>query len=165
MSAQAQTSSPATLVIKRTFKAPRERVFRAWTDAPELSAWFAPSDDFMIAADTDLHVGGEYRIEMRHVSGAIHIVRGSYREIDAPNKLVYTWRWEGAAADTLVTVEFRGRGDSTEITLTHAMLPNDEERTKHAQGWNGCVARLERYLDTGNASGAVESTTSGPCGI
>ena len=164
MSAQAQTSSPVALVVKRTFKAPRERIFRAWTSAPELSAWFAPSDDFMIAADTDLQVGGSYRIEMRHVSGQVHIVRGSYREIDAPNKLVYTWRWEGAPTDTLVTVEFRPKGDATEITLTHEMLPSDEERAKHEQGWNGCMARLARFLDTGNASGGVEASGRGPCG-
>lgn len=165
MAAQAQTSSPTTLVIKRTFNAPRERVFRAWTSAPELASWFAPSDDFMIAADTDIQVGGTYRIEMRHVSGAIHTVVGTYRDIDAPSKLVYTWRWDGAPdrVDTLVTVEFRSKGDATEITLTHEMLPSDEERTKHEHGWNGCLDRLTRFIDTGNAAGGVKSAGSHNC--
>ena len=156
MSATAQTSAP-TLVVKRTFKAPRERVFRAWTSAPELASWFAPSDDFMIDAVADCHTGGDYRIEMRHVSGQVHTVRGTYREVNPPSKLVYTWRWDGApeAVDTLVTVEFRNQEGAAEITLTHEMLPDQESRGKHEDGWKGCMTRLARFMDTGNARAQV----------
>src|SRR4051794_17899345 len=133
---QTQTSSPTStatqppVVIKRTFHAPRERVFRAWTDAPELAAWFAPSDDFMIAASSDLQIGGGYRISMTHVSGAVHTVTGTYREIKTPEKLVYTWQWETNPdpVETLVTIDFRAQGDSTEVTLTHELLPSEESR-------------------------------------
>lgn len=154
MSPQAQTSSPTTLVVKRTFHASRERIFRAWTAAPELSAWFAPSDDFMIAAESHCQVGGDYRIEMRHLSGAIHIVTGTYRVVEPPARLVYTWRWDGKpdGIDTLVTVEFRAKEELTEVTLTHELLPSDEERAKHEHGWNGCLDSLTRFIDTGKAS-------------
>jgi uncharacterized protein YndB with AHSA1/START domain len=76
------SASPApSLQLKRTFKAPRQRVFEAWAEPRQLMRWSAPSDDFEVTAETDLRVGGKYRIEMKHVSGNIHVAVGEYREI------------------------------------------------------------------------------------
>jgi uncharacterized protein YndB with AHSA1/START domain len=48
--------------------------------------------------------------------------------------------------ETLVTVEFRGEGDQTEISVTHALLPTEEARQAHADGWNGSLGRLDQVL-------------------
>ena len=144
------TPSPAaetTLQIKRTFQAPREKVFRAWTEPEEMKRWCAPTEEYETRAEVDLRVGGKYRIEMKHPSGSVHTAIGEYREVEPPSKLVYTWSWEdGTVEDTLVTVEFRDLGSATEVTLTHDLFPTDEWRDKHSQGWTGCLGRLEKRL-------------------
>jgi uncharacterized protein YndB with AHSA1/START domain len=142
---QAVVQAPP-LVISRTYPATVERVFKAWTDANQLGQWFAPSDDHTTQASVDLRVGHEYRISITHKGGAVHTVLGTYRVIEPPRKLVYTWRWEGAPADTLVTVDFTPQGDDTQVTITHDQFADAETRGKHNEGWNGCLDRLQRFL-------------------
>ncbi len=142
-----QRTTPETSVqLRRTFAAPRQKVFRAWTDPEELTKWFAPGDDFTTKVpELDLRPGGSYRIEMHSPAGNVHCVVGTYREVSPPNRLVYTWRWlDKDMSETLVTVEFHDRGGQTEVVLTHELFPTPEWREQHAHGWNGCLARLER---------------------
>jgi uncharacterized protein YndB with AHSA1/START domain len=143
---QAAVASPTSLVISRTYPASVERVFKAWTDANQLGQWFAPTDDYTTKANIDLRVGHEYRIAITHKGGNVHNVVGIYRVIEPPRKLVYTWRWDGASADTLVTVDFTPDGESTKVTITHEKFVNTEDRDKHNEGWNGCLNRLQRTL-------------------
>jgi uncharacterized protein YndB with AHSA1/START domain len=146
---KAQTPANLTLQIKRTFRAPREKVFRAWTDRAELARWFAPSAEYStVVPELEFRIGGRYRVEMHHKDGNVHSVYGTYQEIKPPEKVVFTWRWDGNASpeDSLVTIEFHDLGNSTEVTLTHERLPNLEERDKHAQGWNGCMEQLAGIL-------------------
>jgi uncharacterized protein YndB with AHSA1/START domain len=144
---QTAIQAPPSLVISRTYPASVDRVFKAWTDANQLGQWFAPSDDYTTNASVDLRVGHEYRIAITHKGGNIHTILGTYRLIDPPRKLVYTWRWEGGpSTDTLVTVDFVPKGDSTEVTITHDQFADAETRTKHNEGWTGCLSRLERLF-------------------
>src|SRR3984885_13507362 len=140
-------ASPTSLVISRTYPASVERVFKAWTDANQLGQWFAPSDDYTTKASVDLRIGHEYRIVITHKGGNVHTILGTYRLIEPPRKLVYTWRWEGGPmADTLVTVDFTPDGDATKVTITHEQFINTEDRDKHNEGWIGCLNRLQRTL-------------------
>jgi uncharacterized protein YndB with AHSA1/START domain len=144
---QVAVASPSSLLISRTYPASVERVFKAWTDANQLGQWFAPTDDYTTKASVDLKVGHEYRIAITHKGGNVHTILGTYRLIDPPRKLVYTWRWEGGPmADTLVTVDFAPDGDATKVTITHEQFTNTEDRDKHNEGWNGCLNRLQRTL-------------------
>ncbi len=148
----AQPSINTTLEIKRTFAAKRERVFRAWTDARELSRWFAPSADYSaVVPELELRVGGRYRVEMHHKGGNVHSVSGAYTEIKPPERVAFTWQWDGDTNPeaSLVTVEFHDLGNSTEVAITHVRLPNLEERDKHAHGWNGCLERLATFVQAG----------------
>jgi uncharacterized protein YndB with AHSA1/START domain len=148
--AKAQQSSPETaLQMKRTFAAPRQRVFRAWTDAGELARWFGPSSDYSaVVPELDLRVGGKYRLEMHHKGGNVSRVGGTYREVQPPEKVVFTWRWDGDTRpeESLVTIEFHDLGNSTEVILTHEQFSNLEDRDKHAQGWTGCLEQLNKFL-------------------
>ncbi len=148
--AKEQLSSETTLKLKRTFQAPRERVFRAWTNPVELGRWFAPSDEYhSVVPELNLRVGGTYRVEIHHQGGGIHRVSGTYREIKPPGKLAFTWLWEHdpLTHEMLVTIEFRDLGPSTEILLTHEHLPNAEQRDKHEDAWVGCINQLANYLN------------------
>lgn len=148
--AKEQLSPETTLKVRRVFQAPRERVFRAWTDAKELALWFHPSPGYSTRVpQLELKVGGKYKVEMHHKGGNVHTVAGTYREIRPPEKIAFTWSWEGdpSASESLVTIEFLDLGPTTEILLTHVQLPSVEEREKHEHGWNGCLAQLTQYIE------------------
>lgn len=130
--------------VERTLPASPEQVFRAWTDPGEMQAWFAPDPAMEIEADVDLRVGGRYRIRMGE-----YVVSGTYEAVERPTQLVFTWRWETdeAAGETLVTVELAPDGQGgTLLRLRHERLPDETQRTNHAQGWEACLARLEQLL-------------------
>jgi uncharacterized protein YndB with AHSA1/START domain len=149
MAKEQMTTQPA-LLMKRTFQATREKVFRAWTDAGELARWFAPSPEYStVVPELDLKVGGKYILEMRHKGGNVHRHFGTYREIVPPEKVVFTWRRDSdpSSVESLVTILFRDLGPATEILLTHELLPDAESRGKHEQGWKGCLEQLDGYLN------------------
>jgi len=150
--AKEQLSPDTSLTVRRTFQAPRDRVFRAWTNAQELARWFAPSAEYSTKVpELDLKVGGKYKVEMHHKGGTVHTVGGTYREIKPPEKIVFTWGWESGTVthESLVTIEFLDLGSATEILLTHVQLPSIEERQKHTHGWNGCLEQLARLVEAG----------------
>lgn len=113
-----------------------------------MKRWFAPDDAFSVpVAEADVRVGGRYRIVMRAPDGEEHHVSGVYREVVPNEKLVFTWAWRSTPErESLVTVTLRAVGAGTELTLTHEQFFDEEARDKHGQGWNGCLARLEREL-------------------
>jgi uncharacterized protein YndB with AHSA1/START domain len=138
------TSPQPTLEVRRVIRAPRQRVFDAWTKADEIKKWHAPGPLSVTQADVDFRVGGAYRIHMTEPDGKEHRAVGVYREIDPPKKVVYTWTWEndGHVKDSVVTLEFLERGDSTEVVLRHDGLPNEKERTDHGHGWSAILDKL-----------------------
>lgn len=146
--AQSTSAAKPALKITRGYSCPREKVFRAWTDPEIMKRWFAPSDEFSVSeAEVDARISGRYRIVMRAPDGEYHRVGGVYRECSPPARLVFTWAWESTPErESLVTVEFKDLGKSTEVILTHERFADEEARDKHEQGWNGCIARLERLL-------------------
>jgi len=142
----AKISAPR-LEVKRVLNTPREEVFRAWTQANELKRWFSPTDDHRVEVpQLELYVGGTYRFEIHHKDGNVHRVQGIYREILPPEKLVFTWQWDGHcdAAVTVVTVEFAALGASTEVTITHELFRTGEDRQQHNRGWEGCLDHFAR---------------------
>ena len=143
-------AAPAPLRITRTYEAPREKVFQAWTDPRALTRWFAPTDDFRTEVpELDVRPGGRYRVDM--IQGERrHRLAGKYVEVRPPERLVFTWEWENEPAhgvETLVTIEFFDRGGSTELVLTHERFTEPASRDEHGKGWNGCLARLGRYFE------------------
>jgi len=148
MVSRPQLSPDTALTIRRTLPARRERVFRAWTDPGALREWSCPVGMTVASAEVDLRVGGLYRIAMQPPDKAsASIAYGTYREIHPPERLVYTWQWEGGEmGETLVTVEFRDLGEQTEVVLVHELFPGADVRDKHAQGWASCVDHLQQAL-------------------
>ncbi len=147
--AQSTATQETTLRITRTFAAPRDRVFQAWTDPEKLKQWWGPPGYVTLVAEVDLRVGGHYRFGMKKIpDGEIFYLSGSYREVRPPERLVYTWRWENEphGTETLVAVEFRGLGASTEVVLSHEMFPTRDARDQHDMGWTGCLERLVALL-------------------
>ena len=148
------TASPAAdpervLRMTRTFAAPRETVFRAWTDPARLAKWWGPEGMSVPVCDMDVRPGGAWRTCMRSPEGADNFVRGVYREIVAPEKLVFTWAWEADGVpghETVVTVEFHERGASTELVLTQQVFETAKSCRLHHEGWSSSFDCLEQHL-------------------
>ena len=99
----------------------------------------------------DVRPGGRYEVVMTSPEGKEYRMRGTYREVRPPEKLVFTWSWEGADfQDSVVTVELRRLGQSnfTELTITHELLP-ESQREGHRKGWIGCFDTLDALLKAG----------------
>ena len=91
-------------------------------------------------------------------SGALHTVRGEYREVSRPDRLVYTWAWEeqdgSSGHESTVTVSFGRVADGTSVVLEHTGLPSVESRERHGRGWEGCFDSLRRNVLAGGADRA-----------
>jgi len=146
--ASTKTQERPSLSIVRKFDAVPAKVWRAITEPEMLKRWMAPADAFKVpVAETDLRIGGRYHIVMNAPDGEVHDVSGVYREIIPHKKLVYTWAWKTTPErESVVTIELKAAGAGTELTLRHEQFADEEARNHHEQGWNGCLARLERAV-------------------
>lgn len=146
-------ASPDVVRIIRIIDAPREEVFSAWTEPEQLRRWWGPGEFSCTEADVDLRQDGTYRLVMQPPGGEAFVLGGTYREVVAPQRLVYTWRWEtGAAADgseSLGKVEFHAHGDQTEVMLTHSEFPETHGAAPYQLGWEGGFVKFERLLGGG----------------
>ncbi|MDE2878132.1 SRPBCC domain-containing protein [Candidatus Palauibacter soopunensis] len=132
--------------VTRVIPAPLEAVFRAWTEPELIRQWSCPPGATIRDSQVDLVPGGPYRLLIEAEAGTQHTAFGVYREVDAPNRLVYTWDWEepeSAVGETLVTVEFIADGASTEVVVAHEGFPAAEAAEGHRLGWTWSLERLE----------------------
>lgn len=142
---------PEVLELKRTFAAPREKVFEAWTNPKMMARWFGrgtPEQPLTEILEADVRIGGRYCAVVRYQDKVYKLV-GIYREVNPSTRLAFTWHWEEADfRDSLVTAEFRALGSSnfTEVTLRHSLLP-ENQRADHRQGWTMCFEMLDRTLE------------------
>jgi uncharacterized protein YndB with AHSA1/START domain len=161
-------SSPATktaegeLVITRVFDAPRELVWKAWTDPERFKRWYGPKDFTAPFCQIDLRVGGVHLYSMRSSEGQEFWTTGVYRELVPMERLVYTDSFAdekgnvvpathyGLSADIpselLVTVTFEDDDGKTRLTLRHAGLPAGAERDGAEAGWNESFDKLAESL-------------------
>jgi uncharacterized protein YndB with AHSA1/START domain len=145
-------SADLSLLLTHVFDAPPERVFDAWLDPKQLAKWIGPRAIRAEVKELSAKKGGKYRIHMRGADGNGPIVGGEYREIQRPERLVFTWAWEGAhpagvaGHETTVTLTFRAKGKQTEMTLRHEIFESTGARDSHNQGWNGSFGKLAEHL-------------------
>ena len=113
----------------RFIRAPREKVFDAFTDEAALRQWHCPRGVSVSHSRCDARAGGEWQLSMLARDGTRFTVGGVYREVKRPERLVYTWGWVGresspmAGVQTLVEVDFLERDGGTELRLRHSGFP------------------------------------------
>jgi uncharacterized protein YndB with AHSA1/START domain len=139
------------LVIRRTYKAPRERVFAAWTQPEILKHWMRAGDGKETTVTIDPRVGGKYRIVMTAADGELFVAGGVVREFAPPERLQYMWQWEGddgkpEGNETILTLDLLDRDGDTELVLTHENFVDDAQRGRHEGGWNGMLDGLTSAL-------------------
>ena len=146
----ARTSAGIELKIERVIRAPRERVFRAWTDPARAVQWWGPKSYPATFLEMDVRVGGVWHGKLRSVAdGQVLTHRGVFREIVEPSLLAFTFAWdeEGERGlETLVTLTFAELGGHTLFTLHQTPFESESERDGHVEGWNSALHRLEKSL-------------------
>ncbi len=144
------------LVITRVFDAPREIVFKAWTDPEHVAQWWGPKGFTNPVCELDVRPGGAIRIDMRGPDGVVYPMKGIFREILEPERLVVTTSaFEdedgNPQLEVLNTVTFAEHGGGkTKLTLQAVVVKSAPEVAAALEGmeegWNQSLDRLADYL-------------------
>jgi uncharacterized protein YndB with AHSA1/START domain len=143
------------LAFTRVFDAPRELVFKVWTDPKHVAQWWGPHGFTNPRCELDVRPGGAMRIDMRGPDGRLHLITGTYQEVVAPERIVFTERIEftGSALDEagnplfelLNTVTFTERGGKTTLTVHTRVVQANAQAAQFVQGMEaGWIQTLER---------------------
>jgi len=139
------------LVITRTFDAPRELVFKAWTEPERLARWWGPRGFTAPVCEVDARPGGAIRIHMRGPDGAVYPMTGVFHEIAEPERLVYTSvaledEEGGPQLEVLTTVTFAEQNGATTLTLRAVVVKSTPAAAAALdgieEGWNQSLDRL-----------------------
>jgi uncharacterized protein YndB with AHSA1/START domain len=139
--------------IERVIDAPAEAVFRAWTTVEGMRQWWGPGGYTTPYVEIDLRPGGSYLLVMQPPEGEPLHLRGTYREIVHPRRLVYTWRWTSGVPDThesVVTVEFKDLGDRTKVIVVHGQFDDESPTELYESGWQGGLEKLAAHVGEPN---------------
>jgi uncharacterized protein YndB with AHSA1/START domain len=149
--ASTATAKRPELAITRTFDAPRDLVYKLFTEPEHLLHWMGPRGFTAMHFTQDARVGGTWRGMLRPDDGSKDLWQGGvFREISPPERVSYTFAWDddngSPGIETLVTLEFTDLGDKTRLTFRQTGFTSDGERDGHRGGWNSSFDRFEEYL-------------------
>ena len=135
--------------IERTYDAPVEVVFDAWTSPEVMRRWWHAGPDWETSeAEVDLRVGGKVRVVMRKSDGSEVEAGGEYTLIERPHRLEMTWTFSDDPSGTQQRIElaFTESEDSTTVVMVNSGIATDERRDAQDYGWRGCFDELGRAL-------------------
>jgi uncharacterized protein YndB with AHSA1/START domain len=143
-------SQAPVIRVERRLAAPAERVFDAWLDPVWIGRFmFGPHlrDEEVVSLTNEPRVGGVFHYKVTRGGQEIDHT-GTYREIDRPRRLVFTWGVDAEQGDlSVVTIEFAPDGDVCTLTLTHRLHPDWSEYAERTQaGWTKIIADLAAAL-------------------
>ena len=143
-------TTKTNLRMKRTYQAPAETVFDAWTSEEVIRRWWHAEHDWETTeAEVDLRVGGAVRVVMRDPDKDVEYGGGgTYTEVEPPTRLAFTWvwDWDGDSRKTLIEIDFEETEGVTTVRFSHSGLWDEEALRSHEDGWGKCFDNLERAL-------------------
>ena len=147
-------TTPSRVELRRLLNAPAERVFAAFADATLVAQWLRPSPDVKLQVlALEFHEGGRYRFAYDVPDGKRMVVGGSYRRIEPPRCIVFSWLIEPpdehAGIDSEVTVLLEPREGGTELIVRHDRWQRADAQARHSIGWQGAIDQLEAQLERG----------------
>jgi len=154
------TPSDREIVMTRVFDAPRDLVFEAHSSCEHMSNWWGPRRNEFVSCEIDFRPGGAWRIVLRGPDGEIPGFRGEYLEIVRPERIVWTFEWEGMPGQVgPETMTFEEHGGKTTLTTTSVCNTVEERDGVLESGMVSGAAetydRLDEYLEVlkGRATG------------
>jgi uncharacterized protein YndB with AHSA1/START domain len=150
----AGTESEWDLAITRAFDAPRNLVFRAWTDCEQVTQWWGPSGFTNPVCEMDVRVGGAIRIHMRAPNGVVYPMSGVFEEIVEPERLVFVSsaldEHGNSMFDVLNTILFAEQHGKTTLTLQARVIKATAQAPQYLKGmeagWTQSLDRLGAHL-------------------
>jgi uncharacterized protein YndB with AHSA1/START domain len=147
------------VIITRVFDAPRELVFKTWTEAEHLKQWWGPRGFTNPICEVDLRVGGAWRVVMRFPDGNEHTAHGVYREIVKPERIVFTNialdKDGNRLLEGLTSVTLQDLGGKTKLTLQTritGLVPYADRMLEGMEmGWSQSLERLAESLERSKA--------------
>jgi uncharacterized protein YndB with AHSA1/START domain len=147
-----RTDAGHELVVERVFDAPRELVFKVWTDPGLAINWWGPSAYPSRQVEIDLRVGGAWRACLKSVETGDELWHGGvFREVKPPERLVFTFAWEEEGErgeETLVSIVFSDERGRTRMLLRQTPFRTADTRDDHREGWSSTLDRLAEFLAT-----------------
>jgi uncharacterized protein YndB with AHSA1/START domain len=159
-------SSKQELVLTRTFDAPRELVFKVWTDPKHVAQWWGPAGFTNPVCELEARSGGAIRIHMRAPDGTVYPMTGVYQEFVAPERLVFTSSaLDGAGQpmfEILTTVTFAEQAGKTTQVLRARVTKKTDGADVYLDGmeagWTQSLERLAGYLAAKSGPLVIERT-------
>jgi len=154
-------SSEKEMTLTRVINAPRELVFKAWTDPAQLEKWWGPKDFTNPLCNVDARPGGEILIHMQAPDKTVYPMDGEFHEIVEPEKLVFTTaaldKNSNRLFEVLNTVIFSDENGGTRISMHAAISKITEEAKPYLdgmnEGWNQSIDRLGELVSNKNENG------------
>jgi uncharacterized protein YndB with AHSA1/START domain len=142
-----------SLTLVRRIRARPSIVFEALTTPDGIAQWWGPDTGPVLLAETEVRVGGRFRVRFRLLDGTEHESTGEYLEIVESKRLVMSWQWThgGDPAESgeasRIEIDLKGIETGTEIVFTHARLATEDSRASHERGWAGALDKLVRRYE------------------
>lgn len=145
------TATPLELTITRTFNAPRELVYKLFTEPEHLVRWMGPHNFVAKSYTQDVRVGGKWRGMLHPTNGGRDLWQGgTFLAIDPPAHVSYTFAWDDdngkPGQETVVTLQFEVQGNTTKLTFHQTGFTSEGERDGHRGGWSETFDKFEAYL-------------------
>jgi uncharacterized protein YndB with AHSA1/START domain len=137
------------LELTPVFRAPRARVFELFVDPAALARWWGPRGFSIPTIDFAPRVGATYRIEMQPPAGESFQLTGTFRVVERPSRLAFSFEWEPADPDDVETVarlSFEAIDETTEVRLTQGPFKTEERRALHRDGWTESFGKLSELV-------------------
>lgn len=137
-----------SLTYVRRIRATPAKVWNAFIDPLELVHWWGPDAGPTLSAETDVRVGGAFRIAFRTMDGERHETRGEYLDLDPPKRLVMSW-WlsDAPSVRSRVTVSIVAVREGVEVTVKHDGFSDEGLPVTHEQGWVGAIGKMAARVE------------------
>ncbi|MGI5401003.1 SRPBCC family protein [Streptomyces sp. CA-135486] len=140
------------LHMERVLGAAPSVIFQALTEPRKLATWWGPDGFGIPSVESDLRPGGGYRIAMQPPEGDLFYLVGEFLEVEPPQRLSYTFRWEDPDPEdreTVVTLSLRDiGGTSAELVFTQGDFATERRRALHEEGWTQSLDKLEQLMSS-----------------
>ncbi len=143
-----------SLTLVRRIRARPSIVFEALTTPDGIAQWWGPDAGPVVLAETDVRIGGRFRVRFQMLDGTELESTGEYLEIVEYKRLVMSWQWTSGGEPeedgevSRIEIDLNRIDAGTEITFTHARLKTEDSRASHERGWAGALDKLVRHFST-----------------
>lgn len=135
------------VTVSKSFPITKDALYKAWIETEQLKQWWKPMGKSLQTVENDVRKGGQLQYWFEDNLQ----VSGTYKQVDAGNKLVYSWIWQFPETslhngDYLLTVVFQEEGQESSLSVTQENIEQEHAIQPHEKGWEEALDALHRYL-------------------